>query len=163
MLPNFSEIPSILTNMRYPRRRAVSVGPQSEADAYETLAYRQKRRRDSLSGSSRASPSPEIINKQDAGPDGRPALVARAQSKLNEYEHMMGSGSPQPRAAGADTESDSRVSPVRLPEADNKEPDEAEVFSRIKKPRVRYDVEVVTRLIVYSGMLLFSSLALVQH
>lgn len=29
--------------------------------------------------------------------------------------------------------------------------DAQEVFSMIKKPRVRYDVEVVTKLIVYSG------------
>jgi hypothetical protein len=34
--------------MRHPRRRAISVGPQSEADAYETLAYREKRRRESI-------------------------------------------------------------------------------------------------------------------
>jgi hypothetical protein len=151
VLPNFSDIPSIITNMRHPRRRAVSVGPQSEADAYETLAYRQKRRRESLSDSSRASPAAEGASKQDSLPsDGRPAVVARAQSKLNAYENMMGSGSPRPRAAVVD-DSDSRVSPVRLPEGDGKDPDEAEVFSRIKKPRVRYDVEVVTRLIVYAG------------
>lgn len=29
--------------------------------------------------------------------------------------------------------------------------DEEQMFSMIKKPRVRYDVEVVTRLIVYMG------------
>lgn len=32
------------------------------------------------------------------------------------------------------------------------ERDEQEVFSQIKKPRVRYDVEVVTKLVVYAGM-----------
>jgi hypothetical protein len=42
--------------MRHPRRRAISIGPQSEADAYETLAYREKRRRESQSGSNRPSP-----------------------------------------------------------------------------------------------------------
>jgi hypothetical protein len=32
--------------------------------------------------------------------------------------------------------------------------DEEQMFSMIKKPRVRYDVEVVTRLIVYMGEIL---------
>lgn len=49
VIPNFSDIPSILTSIRHPRRRAISIGPQSEADAYETLAYREKRRRESIS------------------------------------------------------------------------------------------------------------------
>lgn len=153
MLPSVSEIPSIITNFRHPRRRAVSVGPQSEADAYETLAYREKRRRESLSGSSRASPAADggATKQEGVLPDGRPAVVLRAQSKLDEYEHMMGSGSPRPRATAVDVDSSDRVSPASLPEDNTKEPDEAEVFSRIKKPRVRYDVEVVTRLIVYSG------------
>ena len=30
--------------------------------------------------------------------------------------------------------------------------DEKELFSNLQKPRVRYDVEVVTKLIVYSGI-----------
>ena len=66
VIPSFSEIPSILTTIRHPRRRAVSIGPQSEADAYETLAYREKRRRDSISernhnpSGEAASTSPEF-------------------------------------------------------------------------------------------------------
>lgn len=31
--------------------------------------------------------------------------------------------------------------------------DEKEIFSMVEKPRVRYDVEVVTKLIVYAGIL----------
>jgi hypothetical protein len=31
------------------------------------------------------------------------------------------------------------------------EREEREIFLRLEKPRVRYDVEVVTKLIVYSG------------
>lgn len=67
VIPNFSEIPSLLTSIRHPRRRAVSIGPQSEADAYETLAYREKRRRESTS-------------EQAKGPGGKflaPAWAAR--------------------------------------------------------------------------------------
>lgn len=32
------------------------------------------------------------------------------------------------------------------------EREDREMFSRLEKPRVRYDVEVITKLIVYSGM-----------
>lgn len=49
VMPSVSDLPGLLTSIRHPGRgRAVSVGPQSAADAYETLAYREKRRRDSL-------------------------------------------------------------------------------------------------------------------
>lgn len=32
------------------------------------------------------------------------------------------------------------------------EREDREMFSRLEKPRVRYDVEVITKLIVYSGI-----------
>lgn len=130
-----------------PRRRAVSVGPQSEADAYEALAYREKRRRDSLSDSNRTSPAADGGKQDSLASDGRSAVVSRTRSKLDAYENMMGSGSPPP-CSTAVNDTDDRSSP----EGNTKDLNEAEMFSRIKKPRVRYDVEVVTRLIVYAGM-----------
>lgn len=48
------------------------------------------------------------------------------------------------------------------------EREEREMFSRLEKPRVRYDVEVVTKIIVYAGratseyMLLYSSNELIR-
>jgi dihydrosphingosine 1-phosphate phosphatase len=67
-------------------------------------------------------------------------------SKLEEYESQMGTVSP-------------RVSPdvpaQTTSSADVAGADEEEMFSMIKKPRVRYDVEVVTRLIVYMGKITF--------
>lgn len=144
MLPNFSEIPSIVNTFRHPRRRAISIGPQSEADAYETLAYREKRRRESLSSSNRESPVDGNIK-----PNGAP-VIPRTTSKLDQYEHMMGRGSPS-RAA---TERDSdipRSSPFPAFETETTRGEEKELFSQIKKPRVRYDVEVVTKLVVYAG------------
>src|ERR1700710_1134201 len=49
VMPSVSDLPGLLDSIRHPGRgRSVSVGPQSAADAYETLAYREKRRRDSL-------------------------------------------------------------------------------------------------------------------
>jgi len=147
VLPNVSEIPSILTSIRHPRRRAVSVGPQSEADAYEALAYREKRRRESVSSDRRRSPSSNRVS---------PAAetIQKAQSKLAEYEHMMGTGTPRysPEATCAgDSSSGLAPSPPAGPDYGPEGPDEEDMFSRITKPRVRYDVEVVTKLIVYSG------------
>ena len=145
MIPNFSEIPSIITTMRHPRRRAVSVGPQSEADAYETLAYAEKRRRESQSGSNRESPAD-----RDTKANGAPHLSRKA-SKLDAYEHMMGTGSPHSSTVEVDANMP-RSSPLPPPEYGVTRPGEKEVFSQIKKPRVRYDVEVVTKLVVYAGM-----------
>ena len=140
MIPNFSEIPSIITTIRHPRRRAVSIGPQSEADAYETLAYREVRRRESQSGSNRDSPADG-----ETTSNGAPVLSRKA-SKLDEYENMMGRGSPQ----SAIIDVDPNVCRSSSPD-DTSRSDEKEVFSQIKKPRVRYDVEVVTKLVVYAG------------
>ena len=122
----------------------MSVGPQSEADAYETLAYREKRRRESLSGGSGPSPSA----------DADQASVLH-RPKVDEYEQMMGTGTPRllPNRTTASEVDTYPLSPSRSsPEnGEVEQSTEAELFARIAKPRVRYDVEVVTKLTVYSG------------
>lgn len=133
-----------MNTIRHPRRRAISIGPQSEADAYETLAYREKRRRESQSSGNR-----------DSQADGEPkpngtAVLPRKTSKLDQYENMMGTGSPQSGTVELDSDIP-RSSPLPPPEYDTSQTDAKEVFSQIKKPRVRYDVEVVTKLVVYAG------------
>ena len=42
------------------------------------------------------------------------------------------------------------------------EREEREMFSKLEKPRVRYDVEVITKLIVYTGTCIMSSLAILN-
>ena len=44
--------------------------------------------------------------------------------------------------------------PARRPSEDARQYDreDREMFSKLEKPRVRYDVEVITKLIVYTGM-----------
>lgn len=120
---SLEELPSLVRNIR--RARSDSVGPQSEADAYETLAYREKRRRESIAASAR----PE---------------APKAHDRFGKYEKEMGTGVvDQNKYAGAIE--------------DNSEgEEEREVFRTIApfKPRVRYDVEVVTKLVVYSGKLI---------
>lgn len=133
-----------MATMRHPRRRAISVGPQSEADAYETLAYREKRRRESQSGGNRASPIAEGEKK----PNGTP-VFSRKNTTLDDYEGMMGRSSPSSSAADASNEN---TTPFPSLDFEAGKRDEKEVFSQIKKPRVRYDVEVVTKLIVYAGI-----------
>ena len=155
VIPSMSEIPSLITSMRHPRRRAVSIGPQSEADAYETLAYRAKRRRESMSAGYVGSVSPmadhtKEISLEDASPPSSPTNA----SKLDAYEHMMGTGSNLmtvvPNEDGSPTYVMKHQEQV-LGDGTLQDRDEKEMFSKLEKPRVRYDVEVVTKLIVYSG------------
>ena len=138
VMPSVSEIPSLLSSIR--RKRAVSVGPQSEADAYETLAYREKRRRDSISSMQAFSPLSSPSERQNGFFEENRSLNGstdlgrpRSKSELDAYKSMMGTGF------------DLSATPGR------QELEEKAMFSRLQKPRVRYDVEVVTKLIVYSG------------
>ncbi|KAL2862183.1 PAP2 domain protein [Aspergillus lucknowensis] len=147
VLPSFSDIPNIITNIRHPRRRAISIGPQSEADAYETLAYREKRRRDSLSSPYRGSPAVDAGNDEGSRSGTTLHKLSRKPSKLDEYEHMMGTGTN-----AVDVSSESATGMEPFPEFISDERDEEKLFAQIKRPRVRYDVEVVTKLVVYCGI-----------
>lgn len=64
---------------------------------------------------------------------------------------MMGTGALGP-ATSLDNACQADLSTVPFPDFDaGFEADEEELFAQIKRPRVRYDVEVVTKLVVYSG------------
>lgn len=119
-----SEIPTLIHNIRRPR--SDSVGPQSAADAYETLAYREKKRRESIGTRQPRSPS-----------------IARDVAK---YKNEMRNGYIDVKALADSGDDDS--------DDGDDERAEVEVFMKIEKPRVRYDVEVVTKLVVYSGRFL---------
>lgn len=165
VIPPVSEIPSIWTSFRHPRKtRSVSVGPQSVADAYEVLAYREKRRRESSSLATAAAQTKEQEYRQSY-PFGR--------FTSNSFVHKpLSTGLPTPAPSGADLYNDvfgsqaildvpmtpntlqsSSSTPDRRASDDQRQFDseEKEMFSKLEKPRVRYDVEVVTKLIVYTG------------
>jgi dihydrosphingosine 1-phosphate phosphatase len=157
VIPAISELPTFLTSMRHPRKRSVSIGPQSQADAYETLAYRARRRENSLSAGSAPSSIgiPHMFDNDQANGSLKTDTVAYGSvphpapqlSRLETYESMMGTGFDQGAQDGA-----INTAHVDHPlEVEDQERDEKEMFSRLEKPRVRYDVEVVTKLIVYSG------------
>ncbi|KAL8792102.1 MAG: hypothetical protein Q9195_005277 [Heterodermia aff. obscurata] len=170
VIPYVSEIPSLLTSIRHPgRSRSVSMGPQSQADAYEVLAYREKRRRESISetasGTSglvqerntKGTPS-EYFSLQTPTTTARMPLSGQlptpAMSDVDLYRQMMGAEtalySPLTPAAGSSMEG----TPARRPSDDTREyeREEREMFAKLEKPRVRYDVEVITKLIVYAGI-----------
>jgi len=148
----------MLNNLVHPRKRSVSVGPQSAADAYETLAYRNRRRRESINSFDGLSvpedsawiPGASEMKSADAAQLGVNTLPTPATSRVQSYEHMMGKGKvplglmTPPR--GVDYSSETLQTPIEA------EQEKRELFEKLTKPRVRYDVEVVTKLIVYSGM-----------
>jgi len=183
VMPSVSDLPGLLTSIRHPGRgRAVSVGPQSAADAYETLAYREKRRRDSLTNSSDITSAVQSPRSPEKGQqakdyfavggnvdkDGAVSQVSGisgslginngnlptpSQSRVGSYEQMMGQGhvvyTPATPPAVNDEQDDDDAD---ISVGQQNELEEKEMFSRLEKPRVRYDVEVVTKLVVYAGI-----------
>jgi hypothetical protein len=63
---------------------------------------------------------------------------------------MMGTGKVSPGVITPPKDADYASQRVQSPTEE--EVEKRELFKSITKPRVRYDVEVVTKLIVYSGM-----------
>jgi len=168
VIPPASELPHMLKNLAHPRKRSVSVGPQSAADAYETLAYRNRRRRESVNSLDGAVPedsawvpSPAVLDTPNIE-KGEPLLGAGLlptpmASRVHSYEQMMGTGDVQTREKNIITppESDTDVAGdvYKLTQSPTEEENEKrEIFMKLTTPRVRYDVEVVTKLIVYTGI-----------
>lgn len=167
VIPSVSEIPSMLTTLRHPQQsRSVSIGPQSAADAYETLAFRAKRRRESISsvaenivfskeGKNHANDHLCISTskKSESRPVIPGVLPTAVASKLNPYQYITASDPveytpPTPdKVLGVPAASNRELSEDRK----QYEREDREMFSKLEKPRVRYDVEVVAKLIVYCG------------
>jgi len=160
VIPPASELPHMLKNLAHPRKRSVSIGPQSAADAYETLAYRNRRRRESassldgplLEGAQWTPTSRDSETQSKKPPLGANFLPTPLASRVHSYEHMMGKVTPDmvaitPPDSDIDFPSELAQSPLE------EENEKRELFKKLLKPRVRYDVEVVTKLAVYAGKL----------
>lgn len=145
LFPKASDFPRIVEGIRHPttRGRSISIGPQSAADAYEALAYRERKRRESIgSNKSLKSKSSNVeLNGNDADQSGKGAQTTGLQ-KLpgNDYLKVVAGGE------AVDAQNDNEHEEMLSAEEDEKE-----VFARLIRPRVRYDVEVVTKLVVYAG------------
>lgn len=154
----------MLTSMRHPRQsRSVSIGPQSEADAYETMAYREKRRRESKSERG-SSATRALGNGRDNG-SYFAMSTSNSTSRRPTEGLTMNLGISKPGLSQAIYEAESAVYTPLTPgegvsdtsrdssqERRQIEQESREMFSKLQKPRVRYDVEVVTKLIVYAGI-----------
>ncbi|KAI0535875.1 PAP2 superfamily-domain-containing protein [Xylaria digitata] len=149
VLPSVSDLPGLLTAVVHPRRgRAVSIGPQSAADAYEALAYRERRRKES-NASLRSKASVSELGKGQAG---RSTAVNSGPQKPSDFEKQMGEGTVI--ISQADSKEVNGEPDMYIGQQD--ELSEKEVFSKLVKPRVRYDVEVITKLVVYAGIAWFA-------
>ncbi|KAF2994536.1 hypothetical protein E8E13_003565 [Curvularia kusanoi] len=163
VIPPASQLPQMLKNLAHPRKRSVSVGPQSASDAYETLAYRNRRRRESVNSSDGtvlediewSSTSQPVTPAVEKGQPllGVGILPTPMTSRVHSYEKMMGTGNIRGLDGTADTPPDSDTDGTGDASMKTEEENEKrEIFMKLTKPRVRYDVEVVTKLIVYSGI-----------
>lgn len=159
----------MLNSLRHPRRRGVSIGPQSEADAREFIASREKRRRDSRSAVDAAAMSPmgrlgEGSSTSNYFSPASPAVDE--DNSATSADPRQDVTSPDPRQGRAPLLSPGKfpTQPLTPPASDSghasdggKEDEDEnkmdqQMFLGLEKPRVRYDVEVVTKLVVYAGI-----------
>ena len=147
--------------MRHPRRsRSVSVGPQSAADAHEALAWRRELRREKQASASGAASGAERVSLRD----WEVAEDTKLEAKANGFpsDGVLPAATLDNDATSATIESiviasngslNAKSPMTRTLSQDRREneKEEREMFSLLEKPRVRYDVEVITKLIVYSG------------
>ncbi|KAF9694531.1 hypothetical protein EKO04_007581 [Ascochyta lentis] len=165
VIPPASQLPQMLKNLAHPRKRSISVGPQSASDAYETLAYRNRRRRESVNSSdgtvfedlewSSTPPSQAVTPAVEKGQPllGAGLLPTPMASRVHSYEHMMGTGNVGGLDGNVETPPESDTDLISDASLKTEEENEKrEIFMKLTKPRVRYDVEVVTKLIVYAGI-----------
>ncbi|KAI9722004.1 MAG: hypothetical protein M1812_001964 [Candelaria pacifica] len=169
VIPSVSDLPALITSMRHPRRRGVSIGPQSAADAYETLAYRDRKRRESSSSLGVSSPLNLKLEGAQAVAGGyfpsnttdqavyeptcSDSLPTSHLSETGSYEQMMGTGSVHVSPQSSPTDKLQAFSAIADIGQKEDEREEREMFSKLEKPRVRYDVEVITKLVVYTDVL----------
>ena len=163
VLPPASEIPSMLSNTR---KRTVSVGPQSEADVREYIANREQSRRDSRTS---ASPAGRFRSQAQLSPGfnaSSPAsdiAVATPVSEAAVQDYL----SPPPSVSSRPTDRMALSPPtggkdlltppaseagISGDESKEDEQQDQKMFLALERPRIRYDVEVITKLIVYAGI-----------
>lgn len=157
------------------RKRTISVGPQSEADVREYIANRDQKRKDSLSSATAQRPSrnelrPPGLTSRSQTSDG--LLTPEASSAHRKNQEKVSNASLQVNGgnSGPGRPSSSDSSSPNDGSKDDEQQDR-KMFSALEKPHIRYDVEVITKLVVYAGIawlavegnpLLFELLGLVR-
>lgn len=119
------------------RARGDSVGPQSTADVYESIAYREYQKQKAAAAMmNHRKPSHLSTEEKNVG------------GGLSSSSYMMTSS----HAAESDYDYYDSTTSSNINSSGSREVQEDELMSQIVIPRVRYDVEVVTKIIVYSGI-----------
>ena len=136
----------MLSSFGTSRRRRISVGPQSEADAREYLANRDQRRKDDRSAAAdvkrfrSTTESPLSPVSESTKSTARPG-IRKSPSSL--HVNQVGNVLLAQSASDADTAQDS---------GREDETADREMFEALLKPRIRYDAEVITKLVIYAGI-----------
>lgn len=162
VIPQASEIPALLNSFSHPRRRSISVGPQSQADAYEAMAMRDQARRQSSSTTSRPpsceiSPSGDIFRYQKTSKSSDVRFTSFEDHNRTARSNQQSIMNKCDRSSNTE-DLQNGSSEVLMDECETDHGNNR-IFSVLHKPRVRYDVEVITKLIVYSGKDLVASQA----
>jgi hypothetical protein len=125
-LPTIRRIPSMVKRIaRAGRTRSVSIGPQSVGDVYEMIDYQHELRKR------------ERSNSRSRGDNNNPDFLS--VNDMSDKQGLALNADGQHDNSNNDDEDDDGV-------------DEAELWKNIPPVRVRYDVEVVTRIICYCGI-----------
>ena len=144
------------------RKRTVSVGPQSEADAREFIAARQQLRRDEKASNALHSHG----SNHSLKPPTTPTIVEHAnpltpQDSPEEASYLTAktdAASISPAFLQVNAPDQLVLTPPPSENgnlSDSSKEDESndrKMFQLLEKPRIRYDVEVITKLVVYAGI-----------
>lgn len=160
----------MLSNLRHPRKRGISIGPQSEADAREYIANRERKRRESRSSADGSDSRPRLTKSgsfYNTTLEEEPTLVKQRRFEDGSDSHRPATPLDTPGQKGdllmpdpfnalpltpppSDSGNGSDAGREEKEEGDDAEQDH-QMFLALAKPRVRYDVEVVTKLVIYAG------------
>lgn len=125
------------------RARADSVGPQSTADVYESIAYREYQ----------AEKAAELIHRRHDGGHTNGGAVAVFEDSSSESEDTSSSGTGATEEKSEVKSASAQREHSHHSHHHNKGGIDGDVHtSTIVVPRVRYDVEVVTKFAVYTGI-----------
>lgn len=140
VIPQARDIPAFINSLRRPRKRTISIGPQSEADVRELIAQRENKRRQSQNST---RPDFRQINTRMSSGNLEVGTEVPLQTPP-----VSGYPASDRSLSGIDVIS-AMESPVSSP---RDEQQDKRMFEALLKPRVRYDVEVVTKLVIYAGI-----------
>jgi len=154
VLPPASEIPALISNTR---KRTISVGPQSEADVREYIANREQKRRESLSSAAATRrPDWKTANGHTSGAHPQTPFNESADGHLSPASLQSSRQNPRDLLAAslqANVDEKEVHTPSRRDSGSREEEvQDRNMFSALEKPRIRYDVEVITKVVVYAGI-----------